>query len=240
MERKFQSSVDLFLFSQLKCGYTLQSLTIHHDPRPYKWSGYTLQPIFDFHIDINQDITSAWNKMSGTLRSDIRRTEKHGISIHDGSEDDLIDIYNSLLRRYHEQGKSVTITQDYLLELYRAFSPVNFKIFTAKEDGEPVSGIIVILFKNRALYWIGGAKPAVKNFSPNDLAQWTAIQYAHAHGCTVYEEIGAGTERLSTFKAKYNPRLVSRFSVKKYSSAYYRVLEKGYSTVMKKVIRKLV
>lgn len=240
IEKEFQRSVDHFIFSHLKCGYSLLLLTTYHDPRPYKWSDYTLYPIFDYHLDINQDIASVWQKMSGNLKSDIKRTEKHGISIHDGSEKDLIDIYQELIRRYKEQNKPVTTTLDYFTDLYKAFSPDNFKIFVAKDNGESVGGLISILYKNRVLYWVGGAKPAISNFSPNDLAQWEAIKYAHSKDYKIYEEIGAGTERLARFKAKYNPRLVCRFSVKKYSSPAYKILEKGYSTTIKKVIGKLV
>ena len=196
--------------------------------------GYNAVP-----IDISKDIASIWQNIDANLKGHIKRTEKNGISIENGSKNDLIDIYTSLLRRYREQKRSVTVSKDYLTELYDTFSPSNMKVFVAKQDGNTVGGIVALLYKDRILYWIGGAKPAASNFSPNDLAQWEAIKFAHSQGYKIYEEIGAGTERLAEFKAKYNPKLVNRYSVKKYSSFFYVCAEKGYSHVLKGTIGKL-
>lgn len=240
MDKNFQRSVDSYLFSGLNCGFITLSLTSSHDPRPYKWAGYQLDPIFDYHIDINQNITSIWQNMDANLKGHIKRTEKNGISIENGSKNDLIDIYHSLERRYLEQKRPATVSKDYLIALYDTFSPTNLKVFVAKQNGNTVGGIVTLLFKDRVLYWIGGAKPPSANFSPNDLAQWEAIKFANSQGYKIYEEIGAGTERLSEFKAKYNPKLVHRYSVKKYSSFFYVCAEKGYSHVLKGIIGKLV
>ncbi|HOX34158.1 MAG TPA: GNAT family N-acetyltransferase [Methanoregulaceae archaeon] len=240
IEKEFQSSVDHYLTSDLGCGFIALTLSTHHDPRPYMWADYILEPIFDYHLNLNQDIEAIWQKMNNKLRAVIKRTEKQGVIIEDGSEADLIDIYNSVFRRYKEQNRSLTLSQDYLVDLYRAFYPENFKVFVAKENGETIGGIIAISYNNRILSWVGKAKPESSNISPNDLAQWEIIRYANSKGYSLYEEIGAGTERLSRFKAKFNPKPVCRFYVRKYPSRSYRILEKAYSTTVKRVIGKLV
>jgi hypothetical protein len=240
MDKNFQRSADYFIQNQLDCGFTSMALTINHDPRPYKWSNYELVPVFDYHIDIGSDISSIWQNMDANLKGHIKRTEKSGIIIESGSKNDLVDIYNSLVRRYREQKKSVTVSKEYLLDLYDTFSTDHMNIFAAKQQGETVGGISTLSYKDRVLYWIGGAKQEISHNSPNDLAQWEAIRYANLKGYKIYEEIGAGTERLAEFKAKYNPKLVSRFSVKKYSSFFYQYAEKGYSHGIKRVMRRLV
>jgi hypothetical protein len=240
MDKNFQRSVDHFIQNQLHCGFTSLSLTTHHDPRPYKWSNYHLEPIFDYHIEIDHDVTSLWQNLDSNLKGHIKRTEKNGISIESGSKNDLMDIYNSLVRRYREQRRPVTVSKDYLIDIYDTFYPENMNIFAAKQNGETIGGIFTLSYKDRVLYWIGGAKQETSNNSPNDLAQWEAIKYANLKGYKIYEEIGAGTERLAEFKAKYNPKLVSRYSVKRYSSFFYQCAEKGYSHVIKRIIRKLV
>ena len=199
-----------------------------------------LIPVFDYHIDIHRDISSIWQDVDANLKGHIKRTEKNGITIEPGSKNDLVEIYNSLERRYHEQKKPVTVSKDYLIELFDKFSPNNLNIFAAKQNGETIGGIITLSYKDRVLYWVGGAKQQTSNNSPNDLAQWEAIKYANLKGYKIYEEIGAGTERLAEFKAKYNPTLVSRYSVKKYSSIFYQCVEKGYTQVIKRIIKRLV
>ena len=134
MEKNFQRSIDHFIQSQLHCGFTSLALTTHHDPRPYKWSNYDLVPVFDYHIDIHRDISSIWQDVDANLKGHIKRTEKNGITIETGSKNDLVEIYNSLERRYHEQKKPVTVSKDYLMELYDTFSPNNLNIFAAKQQ----------------------------------------------------------------------------------------------------------
>jgi hypothetical protein len=158
MDKNFQRSVDHYLLNQLHCGFTSLALTIHHDPRPYKWSNYHMEPVFDYHIDINRDISTIWQDMDANLKGHIKRTEKNGIIIESGSKNDLITIYDSLVRRYREQKKPVTVSKDYLIDLYDAFSPENLNIFVAKQHGEMVGGIITLSYKDRFLYWVGGAK----------------------------------------------------------------------------------
>lgn len=240
IEKEFLSSVDEYLSRQLNCGFIAQSLTAYHDLRPFLWSDYGAEPVFDYHLSLDQDVDAIWNNMNGKLRAIIKRTEKHGVTIQDGSESDLSDIFDSVARRYREQNRTLTLKKDYLGDLYRAFHPENFRVFVAKENGDTVGGIITILYKNRVVVWVGKAKPEDSNISPNDLAQWEMIKYAHAKGFSVYEDIGAGTERLARFKAKFNPYPVCRFFVKKYTSQSYRILEKGYSTTLKKVMGRLV
>ena len=221
----FQRSVDEFI-SKLKPHYISVSLTPFMDPRPFVWSGYRLNANFDYYLILTGE-DEVWKNFDLNLRQHIKKAEKKGIKIEEGSKEDLEFIYNSLLRRYREQKRTVTVPKDYLMELYDAFYPENLKVFIARYEGENVGGIVALIFKDKIVFWIGAAKPEMKKVSPNDLAQWEAIRWACSHGLRVYEEIGAGTERLVEFKNKYNPELSIRFTAVK-SSLLSTILEKIY------------
>jgi len=223
--KDFQRSVEDFI-SKLKPHYISVSLTPFMDPRPFIWSGYRLNANFDYYLILTRE-EEVWKNFDLNLRQHIKRAEKKGIKIEEGSKEDLEFIYDSLLRRYREQKRTVTVPKDYLMELYDAFYPENLKVFIARYEGKNVGGIVALIFKDKIVFWIGAAKPEMKKVSPNDLAQWEAIRWGCSHGLRVYEEIGAGTERLVGFKNKYNPELSIRFTAVK-SSLLSSIFEKIY------------
>ena len=228
--KDFNRAVDEFVFSKLKPHYTSISLTPSLDPRPFLWTDYKIDVIFDYHLDLTKGEEKIWQDFDINLRGHIKKAIKGGIKVENGTKEDIEDIYYSLVRRYREQNKIVTVPKEYLLDLYDAFYPNNLKVFMAKYEGKNVGGIVAIVYKDKVSFWIGAAKPEIKKLSPNDLAQWEAIKWACDKGLKIYEEIGAGTERLAEFKAKYNPELSIRFSAVK-SSFVSSLLEKCYKKV---------
>ena len=230
-----QKAVNDFISGELKANYTLISLTPALDPRPFKWTNFRLTPTFDYYLEIGGDVEKIWQGFDENLRGHIKRTEKGGISVTEGSREDVSEIYRNLVRRYREQERTVTVPREYLTDLFDAFHPANLKILVARQEGAVVGGIMLVIFKGKVSYWVGGAKPEIRKVSPNDMAQWEAIKWGSRQGLRIYEEIGAGTERLAVFKAKYNPKLSIRFNAVRYSSFVFSWLESGYTNLYKPI-----
>ena len=136
--------------------------------------------------------------------------------------------------RYAQQGKIVTASRDYYLDIYDAYKD-NLKIFVAKVDGEIVTGSIDFQYRDTHYSWIGNPKP--KNPispSPNDLLIWESIRYAYEQGFRYYVTMNAaGDKRLHSYYAsKFDPELKVHFSVKK-NSYLTGILEKGYTNIIK-------
>jgi CelD/BcsL family acetyltransferase involved in cellulose biosynthesis len=236
--KTFQRAADAYIEEELHARYTTVSVPPFLDPRPFLWTGYELRPIFDYHLDLTKGTDALWKDLDPNLKGHIQRAEKSQVRIVDGTKDDLRAIHDSLRRRYDEQRKVLTVTPEYLCDLYDAFHPGNLRVFAAKRGEDIVGGVVTVLHRGRILYWIGGAKPGAEKSSPNDLAQWEAIRWAAGKGMTLYEEIGSGTERLSEFKAKYNPTLSVRFMAVK-ASPLARILEAGYHRLFRNLYLKL-
>ena len=228
----FQRQVDKFITEKLKANYISISLPPGlSDPRPFKWAGYEVEPAYDYVMDLSNGVEYIWQKnYEKKLRQNIERARRRGIYIEKGGKEELGVIHGLMEDRYAEQDKMVTVPKDYLLELYDSFYE-NIKIFVAKYEGEIVTGMIDVYYKDKVVSWIGNPRPRVKmSPSPNDLLNWEAMKYACEHGFKYYETIGAaGNERLHSYYSKYNPELLMRFSAKKYSSFIPRLMEIVYS-----------
>ena len=229
---EFQRKVDDFIKSELKSNYTLISTSPGLlDARPFKWTGYHVEPIYNYIIDLSKGEDYAWEQIKKKLRKNINIAQRK-ITIKEGSKVELEGVYDAIAIRYKEQNRVVSFSKGYLFDLYDSFYPQNLKIFVAEYNGEYVSGAIKICYKNMLLSWVGHAKTNLRGI-PNDLLQWETIKWAIEHDLKYYELIGANTERLCHYKSKYNPDLLICFSAKKYSSVVSKLAENAYFKILR-------
>ncbi len=226
---EFQSLVDDFITSDLRANYVYLSLPPGmQDPRPFQWRNYDVKPAYGYIIDLNKGVEAVWKSVADKkLRENIRRAAKRGIYVEEGGKEELEVVYDLMAERYENQNKAMTVSKDYLLEIFDSF---DLKVFVAKHGQDILTGSVCVCFKDNFLSWIGSPKPRVKvSPSPNDLLIWEEMRYACEHGFKYYEIMGtAGNKRLHKYYSKFNPELLVRFSAKK-ASFIPRMLEKVYS-----------
>ena len=234
----FQRSVDEFIREEMRAHYSLiKTAPGILDARPLKWNGYTVEPLYNYVMDLRKGADFIFKNFKKNLRQNINRAKRRGISVEEGSKEELEWIYETIVTRYEEQNRKTSFSKGYLIDLFNTFHPQNMKIFVAKYNGELISGAIKICYKNKLLSWIGHAKTEFRGI-PNDLLQWEAIKWAVMHGLEHYELIGANTERLSRYKSKYNPGLSICFSAKKYLSSAAKLGESAYFNILKPISAK--
>ncbi|GAB7016036.1 lipid II:glycine glycyltransferase FemX [Methanogenium cariaci] len=237
----FLDAINDYIRQELKAQYVQIFLPpALSDPRPFTWSGYTVKPEYSYVTDLSPGAEHLFLSLPKKKRQDINRAQKRGLTVETGGKHELEAVYNLMVDRYREQGRTVRVPKEYLCEIYDAY-PENVKIFVARSEGDIVTGLIDILYENTLLSWIGNPKP-LKNISPspNDLLVWEEIQYCCKQGLTSYVTMGtAGNERLHTYySSKFNPNLDIRFSAKKCSS-FVVCMESAYTNVYKPVTSSL-
>jgi lipid II:glycine glycyltransferase (peptidoglycan interpeptide bridge formation enzyme) len=227
---QIQKELDNFIFKIKGCKYArIRSSPGLYDSRPLRWSGYIIEPFYTYRIDLTKGIDHIWEQFDRKLRVEINKAERDGVTIRTGNKGDLDFIYDSLYKRYKEQGIKSSDNRKYLLSIYDKFYPENLKIFVAEYKGQRIGGTINLCFKNIMYLWVGIPKSDLIGISPNALIQWEAIKWAEANGLVYYEEMDAGDElRLRYFKSKYNPELVIWYAATNYSSFFYKIVEKVF------------
>ncbi|HVP24383.1 MAG TPA: GNAT family N-acetyltransferase [Methanomicrobiales archaeon] len=179
------------------------------DVRTFRWMGYTNDTMFDYIADIREGPDQLWKDLRGTQRTDLRKALKIGMSIRTGGVQELRAIYDLLVQRYREQGKSVNVPEPYLTELLREF-PESIKVFAVEYGGRIVTGSIELeLTRDEMTSWIGNPKPSQAiSPSPNELLNWETLKDAAARGYTWYSILGAaGNQRLSRYYSAKIPNL---------------------------------
>jgi len=206
------------------------------DIRPYTHNKYQITPSYTYIINLQNGEEQVWNDFKPELRRSIKKTEKAGVSVEEGSEEDLKFLYDALVRRLEEQGIKSSIYEEYLLDIYNSFYPKNLKIFVGKHKGETVGGEISVCYNGKLSAWIGIPKISMKGVYANDLIQWEAIKWAVKQGLKQYEIMDDGSDpRLCAFKSKYNPEATIWFSAIKYSSPLYMGLDKVVKPIYDKI-----
>jgi len=205
--RQFLKVLDGFLRNELKADYIrIFSPPDLVDARPFKWAGYTVDPFYSYLIRLNRSLDELWMSLEKKLRQNIKKTRKLNFEMSEGGQKELEKVVELVNLRYRDQNRRAKVNPEYLKEVYRQFEE-NISVFVVEYEGEVVTGIVDLSYRNTVSSWIGNPKTTVSGYYPNDLLNWYALERAHRNGFVKYEIIGANTERLAEFKSKYNPDL---------------------------------
>jgi len=231
----FLNSVENFIAHDLKAQYISISLAPDlQDSRHFTWAGYSFAVQYDYVTDLSKGAEFLFQTLDKKQRQDINRAKKRGISVEIGGGKELGVIIDLMTDRYEQQEKIITVTREYLMDIYDVFKE-NMVIFIAKYEDEIITGLIDLTYKDTIYSWIGNARPRIPiSPSPNDLVGWEAIKYGCDHNFKSHVTMSAaGNQRLHTYySTKFNPDLKIRFSAKK-TSFLTGVLEKGYKNILK-------
>ena len=208
-------AVEGYISSKIKVDYVrIRTAPNLIDARFLRWNGYTVEPFHTYVVDMRDGLDSVWSNYDSQVRKDIKKTEREGITIEEGSKDDLDKICGYL-------------NKEYLLDIYDAYHPTSARLFLAKHQGEYLGGQMTLFFRDKALLWLGASKTEREGVYPNDLLQWEMMKLAYGNGCRYYEIMCAGDDpSLRHSKSKFNPELSIWYSGERYSSVSYRIIEK--------------
>jgi peptidoglycan pentaglycine glycine transferase (the first glycine) len=129
--------------------------------------------------------------MKQKTRYNIRLAAKRGVRVRKGTQADLDLLY----QMYAETSLRDHFTirdPGYYQHAWGSFlAEGRAQPFIAEVEGEPIAGIIVFHFGDRATYMYGMSRLAHREKMPNHLLQWEAIRWAKAKGCSTYDFWGA-------------------------------------------------
>ncbi len=210
---EFQNTLDNFLKNELKSNYiSIDTSPGISDPRPYLWNGYQVKPQFTYLTDLKLGEKKLWENVNRTVRNEVNKATKNGITVEKGSKSDI-----ELLFKLLDVRNRIHTGETFLPDIFENFYPDNLNFFIAKKDGVPLTGALNIVYKNKISGWVGLPKVSVDNINPNYLLVWECICWACQNNFELFENISANELSTFPFKNKFNPEIIPCYRVRWYS-----------------------
>jgi len=167
----------------------------------FRPSQQTIQPRSTIHIDLQADLDEILARMKSKTRYNVRLAVRKGISVREGTADDLPIFYRLMELTGRRDGFAVH-SRRYYETAYQLFVPPGLaRFFLAAYHDEVIAGLMAFAFGQRAWYLYGASSDKERNRMPNHLLQWEAIRWARERGCLTYDlwgvpdEVGKEPER---------------------------------------------
>ncbi len=139
---------------------------------------------------LQRDDATLLAAMKPKCRYNIRLAEKRGVIVRTLAPIEGADA-GLLYAMYAETAK-----RDGFLIREEAYYRDAWKVmgaagFVAEHAGEPLAGIVLLCFANRAWYFYGMSRSQGREHMPNHLLQWAALRWARDAGYALYDWWGA-------------------------------------------------
>jgi lipid II:glycine glycyltransferase (peptidoglycan interpeptide bridge formation enzyme) len=199
--------------------------------RPFQWKNFDIGVNYTYIIDLTLPLNTIWKKFDKKCRNKIRSAEKHNLFLKETN--DTKTLCSKIEDRYHQQGLNFPFFgSDYLDDIVTSF-PQNVTIVSVCKDENIIDFAANYTYNNRIVLWMGGIVTE-KTIHSNEYSIGEFIKNAKSEGLKILEIQGADTQRLCSFKTKFNPSIEASFSVKK-KDIVGRISEFLYLNYMKRV-----
>lgn len=168
-----------------------QSIITHLKSHGWIFSNEQIQFRNTFWLDINKTEEELLANMKAKTRYNLRLAERKGVQVRTGSEVDIPLLYKMYAETSVRDGFIIR-PQSYYTEVWKNFMRSGMaEAFIAEVEGQPVAGLVLFHFAEKAWYFYGMSCNLQREKMPNYLLQWKAIQRARTLGCQIYDLWGA-------------------------------------------------
>ncbi|WP_115863538.1 lipid II:glycine glycyltransferase FemX [Halorussus litoreus] len=217
--------------------FRMECNAAYGDPRPYAWGNLRVEPNFTYFLNLeDRSANDVRKSFSKSLRREIRDAEDLDVSIETEGLSGARDVFEATEERYAEQDEPFPLTWSYVRDLFEALAEQDrARSYVARDaDGEYLSGITALYSNDCAYFWQGGAKAIYEGTAVNSLIHWRLmkdiIEDPPVESVTQYDLMGANTERLCRYKAKFGADLVPYYVVESPGAAM-NVAKRAYQLV---------
>lgn len=225
---------------------------------PLKKAAADIQPPDTVWLNLQLDDAALIAGMHKKTKYNIRYAEKSGVTVRAASVEELPKWYR-LYQITAERDKIAIHSEAYYRRVLEQSATLAEKdhrpcvrLYLAEHEGDVLAGIIVLFYKNKAIYLYGASSNEKRNLMPAYLLQWKAIADARECGCIGYDFYGIPPtddpkhpmHGLYRFKTGFGGTLIHRCGVydapvRPFVYRLFRCAEK-FRNVYYKRIRKLI
>ncbi|MEA3403547.1 MAG: peptidoglycan bridge formation glycyltransferase FemA/FemB family protein [Armatimonadota bacterium] len=152
------------------------------------------QPRYVMKTDLTPDPEELLASFKSKWRYNIRLAGRRGVSVREGTREDLPRFYE-LLEGTARRDQFRVRDYSYFERMYDLLAPEEMlRLFVAQFEGRMVAGDILLRMGDEAVYVYGASDSDYHKHMPNHLLQWEMMQWAKGVGCTTYNLRGVSRE----------------------------------------------
>jgi len=157
------------------------------EARGFRASEETVQPRRTVLVKLAASEDDILAQMKSKTRYNIRLAQRKGVTVHQGTADDL-PIFHQLLLVTGQRAAFGIHTLAYYTQAWELFSACDAAaLFLARYGDRTLASIMVLVWGNTAYYMYGGSSDEERQRMPTYLLQWEAMRWAKARGCDTYD-----------------------------------------------------
>jgi FemAB-related protein (PEP-CTERM system-associated) len=140
-----------------------------------------------------------WRQFDGSLRNQIRKAERSGLSVEFGNVDKLDAFYDTFAIRMRDLGSPVHAA-GFLRAVVEAFGSRS-RIVLVRKNRTPVGGLIALTFKDTVVVPWAACLKEYFSLCPNMLLYWETLRAACIDGVGSFD-FGRSTRHSGTYRFK--------------------------------------
>lgn len=197
------------------------------DVRPFVWEEFDATPRHTYVVDLTVGTDDLLASFSSDARGNVRRTDPDAHRITVGGAGDARRIVGDVADRFADQDADFALDPAVVVDLLDRLPDGHLRPYVCRVDGEHAGGILVLDDGRRVARWLGGVAGGDVDVPVNDLLDWRVMTDAVDRGRETYDLVGADTERVNRYKAKFAPDLRTFYSLER-GSRVVTLLARGY------------
>ncbi|WP_255198796.1 GNAT family N-acetyltransferase [Halorarius litoreus] len=194
----------------------LRSGTRYDDVRALSWHDFDVTPRYTYMVDLTQGADALLAAFSSDARKNVTADYAIDYEVYEGGRDDIAPIIAQVRARHEAQGEPYPVTAAFVEDLYDATPEGTVRPYVCTVDGTFAGGMVTVEVGDTSYRWQGGAKTDA-DLPINDLVDWQIMRDGIDRGLARYDLVGANTQRLNGYKAKFAPELATYYQMEKSS-----------------------
>ena len=151
-------------------------------------SGLEAAPTATTRLDLRRSDDQLLSAMRPNKRSGIRQAQRRGVTVRIGGSEDVGIIGELVGATGQRQGEFSPYPRRYYEQMWHSFSSHGQScLLLAERDEQVLAFVLLIAFRDAALFKVGGWSGEGSDAHPNELLHWTGIRWAKDRGLRYYD-----------------------------------------------------
>lgn len=178
-------------------------------------------------IDLSKSLDEILAQMHSKNRRNIRRSEREGITVREGSTEADLDIFYDLHLATSKRRQFVPFPRTYFAQMWKVMRPYEYiTLMFSEYRGGAVSAVLLVPFGDTVIAKVNGWSGQHDRCRPNEAVFWGAIRWAKEHGFRYFDLDGIDP---AAAHAVLNNQPIAEDS--RYSPTFFKLMFGGQVTL---------